>query len=194
MTWLPWPRRRSSEAGTEAGGAGATQAEAPAQAHGSAAASQLPTQAGNADRPAVPDAGAGATPATPQQQHQHQHQHQQQQQHNPQALPGQQKQPGPQPGPGTSGSKQGGAASDCGYGDCFMQLVHEKEYCKADFGAFDACFDAVEAGTKKEEECMPLVRVWAPAGPGRAGPAAAWLLANRCRPAAAAGASVDDSI
>jgi len=39
-----------------------------------------------------------------------------------------------------------------------IALVHQKEYCKAEYAAFDGCFGAVEAGGKTEEECMPLVR------------------------------------
>ena len=37
------------------------------------------------------------------------------------------------------------------------ELVQVKGYCKEDFGAFEACFDAAEAGSRPEEECLPLV-------------------------------------
>lgn len=45
----------------------------------------------------------------------------------------------------------------CESGDCLSELVFNKEYCKKEFSAFDACFDSVEAGSRSEDECMPLV-------------------------------------
>jgi hypothetical protein len=155
MGWLPWRRQRQ---GGDDGGAAGSSSE-PAQsgdghhAHAGAA-------------PAGTAAAAAALPLPPYHDH-----HQRQQQRGQQqrgAPPPPQAQPRPhqqQQAPGGGGAASagaggsgGGAGKDCEYGDCFMQLVQEKEYCKAEFSAFDSCFDGVEGGAKREEDCMPLVR------------------------------------
>jgi hypothetical protein len=151
MVW-PWGGKRGAAApgdveavpqGTGAGAAlgaqqrvsqaaDAAQGDAPAAAARGAAPEAGPAPAGTSGRP---------PPQQQQQQQLQQRQHQQQQQPPPPQKQG--AEPQQQPA--------------CDGGNCFMHLVVQKEYCKAEFAAFDNCFDAVEAGRKEESECLPLV-------------------------------------
>ncbi|KIY93330.1 hypothetical protein MNEG_14632, partial [Monoraphidium neglectum] len=66
-------------------------------------------------------------------------------------------QPQPQQRPPPLPQRQQPPDAACEGGDCLISLVFQKNYCKPEFAAFDSCFDAVEGGSRKEEECMPLV-------------------------------------
>jgi hypothetical protein len=63
-----------------------------------------------------------------------------------------------------------------------MHLVLTKDYCRPEFSKFEACFDAAEAGTRPEDECMPLVRSFLFRGGGGVnGSRACWLCVSRLR-------------